>query len=306
MSKRTVTDYLRAAFFAKDKSSLAAIVQDAEENIPEDPAHAEPDGDEGKHASNVHVHIEHKGSTADNNNGEGETEKRLTALEDKVGAMDGKLTKVLDHLAKDENGNGDDDDKKKPPPDTNDQNGVEGAVTAKPLESANAELMEADPALKTGRSFMGDSADPTLKARAIKAMDKLVQDSVARAEILSPGIQMPTFDAAASGGLEVAGDRLCGLRRDALLGALMTNDGKVALGSRYGADLIKRMSCESVRALFLDASDRMRAANRVMPGVSGGLPADQARTAREEQAARIRSINAANKAFWERQTGRPN
>ena len=69
MSKRTIRDYISAAFLARDKATADAIIKDAEENLPP-PQEGEgdsegsgddkgQDGDGDKHASNIHIHVEH-------------------------------------------------------------------------------------------------------------------------------------------------------------------------------------------------------------------------------------------------------
>jgi hypothetical protein len=311
MPKRSLRDYIQDAFFARDKATLAAIVKDAEEGVIPN-GEEEPDGDEGRHASNVHVHIEHKGGTGDNANGGGdkdETNERLGKLEDGLKSLGDKMTKLFDSLQikdgelppwlkkKDGDEEGEGGDK------TGDEEGVEaGAQTAEKLSSAEPELMEADPALKTGRSMMGDAV---YTERVHKLVPVLVNDMRARAEVLSPGFKMPTFDAKPG---KQTQDSICGFRRNALVSAAGTEKGAKILGS-YTADSIKTMSCDAVRMLFNDASNRMRDAN------NGGQfthnpdawrqPGNMA-TVRQAQAQRLSGINKANADFWAKQSGRPN
>jgi hypothetical protein len=318
MSKRSMKDYIHDAFFARDKASLAAIVKDAEEAEAAEP---EPDGDEGdgSKVGGVHVHISHGGESGGNggekgiggatgDNGE-DTEKRLKGVEDGLRSLDGKMTRLFDHLKiKDANGDGDgddeddEDDKEKPPP-TGDQTGEEGAQTAEKLAAAEPDLMEADPALKTGRSMMGDAA---YRERVTRLVPVLVQDMRARAEILVPGTPMPTFDAATPGKATQA--HICGYRRSVLMQAVTTEKGAKAVAGGYTADAIKGMSCDAVRMLFNDASERMRAANNATTHVHNPtiwrMP-DQAGY-RNAQAQRLAAINKGNSEFWARQTGRSN
>ena len=312
MAKFKLTDYLQKAFLAKDKTALEQLITDAEA------AHKEPDGDEGQGAGNsggVHVHIAHggEGDAKDND----ETEKRLAACEDGIKAMDGKLTTLIDSVSKlvkdnGDNGNGDkkDDADKKDDKETKDAEGEEGAQSAEALASAEPDLMEADPALKTGRSQMGDSK---YVAVIDSAMTKLLQDVAARAEVLSPGMQLPVLDGKSKDRFKSVGNTICDVRRSALIGAAGNDKGKAALG-RYTTDAIKTMSCAEVRMLFHDASDRMRAANNasmmtaypVNFAAAGGPMAQHFQTANQQQRSRLAGINKANREFWAKQQGLPN
>jgi hypothetical protein len=313
MSKRTLRDYIYQGFFARDKASVAAIADAAEEDPPAD---GEPDGDEGKHASNVHVHIEHKSGENGTGDADGDKdEERFKKIEDTVKALDAKITKVLDAVTKARTGDaegddddkgddkGDDDDKKGD--ETTDAEGETGAQTASAPPSAEPDLMEADPALKTGKSQMGDAA---FGARVNQAMLALVRDTKARAEVLAPGIGIGVLDGAPGeqNRMTVAGTRICSLRRNALTKAAASEKGKQAMG-RYTADHVKAMSCDAVRMLFLDASDRMREINNAtnVPSPNFGTAGQPGPGAyRAAQAQRLAGINKANKDFWAKQNGR--
>lgn len=304
MSRRNLRDYIHDAFFARDKASLAAIVKDAEEDIPPEllkkaaeeggNGEGEPDGDEGdtKHSSAVHVHIEHgKASDA--------LPDRVSKIEDGLAALDAKVSKVLDALPPEFLKKGDDDDDKKDTKDEGEKSGEEGAQSAQKLSAAEPELMEADPALKTGPSKMGDAAYTKAVAKGVA---KLVTDTKARAEILHPGIKFATFDAAPR--FETA-KVLCDMRRDTLTKAAGTDAGRKLLG-RHTPDSIKGMSCELVRIAFLDASDRARDTNNEQGrNYQPGQTIDKV-AFRQGQSAVLKSINERNRAHWEKQMGRPN
>ena len=304
MSKRRLRDYIYDGFFAKDKATVASIVLDAEKNV--DPGdHEEPDGDEGD--THVHLHLTKNGdaTTAADTSLDG----RVAKIEDGLKSLDTKLTKFFDSikdgdlppwLAKKDGDK--DDDKKDDVSDAVEQlTGSEGAQSAQALTAAEPDLMEADPALNTGPSKMGDAAYVTA---VNKQLTKLVQETRSRAEILAPGTKFATFDAAPKA--ETA-KLLCSMRRDALLKATATEVGRKALG-RYTADAITGLDCGNVRLVFLDASDRARDINNgqgrnYQP--SGDRTVD-ARSFRQGQAAVLKTINERNRAHWEKQMGRPN
>ena len=309
MSRRTLRDYLHDSFFARDKASLAQIVKDAEEDIPPEllkkaaekgdgEDHGEPDGDEGdaKHQSAVHVHIEH---------GKDSVDHRLSRIEDTVKDLGTKMNSFFDSvrdgdlppwLAKKGDGDGDDDGEKTA--DEGELGGEEGAMTAHKLTEAEPDLMSADPALKTGPSKMGDAA----YTRAVATqLAKLVKDTRARAEMLSPGIKFPTLDAAPKAETAKA---LCDIRRASMLKAAGTETGRQRLGG-FTADTVRSLSCEAVRLVFRDATNAARDGNNALGRVRSVTTEDKV-AFRQGQSAMLRSINEKNRLHWEKQTGRPN
>lgn len=294
--KRTVRDFLSDAFFARDKQTFAQVVKDAEEAIPPPQAaegngngHEEPDGDEGgdKHASNIHIHVEHGAKDS--------VDDRLARMETAVTDLAATVTKVVDALASDElppwlkskadgeEGDGDGDDKEKTE-DEEVKEGETGTLSMEKLTEAEPELMDADGAKKTGPMKMGDAA-------LAKGLARLIKDVRARAEILSPGMKFPTIDAKPGANTATT---LCGVRRTALSKA--TKDAR----GRFTPEMIKTMSCDSVRILFLDASDRQRDLNNHTTHHHVG---DEVFVGHATQVERLKAINAGNRDFWAKQTG---
>ena len=304
MSRRTIRDYISAAFLARDKATVDTIIKDAEKAIPDgdDEDHKEPDGDEGD--THVHLHLSKNGDAS--STGDAVIDGRFAKIEDGLRSLDKKVSKFFDALPPEflkGKKDGDDDKKDDDTKDTKDVGelpGEEGAMTAQALTTAEPDLMEADPALKTGPSKMGDAA----YVEAVgKQLVKLIKDTRARAEVLVPGIKFATFDAAPAKA-ETA-KLLCGMRRDTLLKAAATDAGKRVLG-RYTADAITGLDCGGVRLAFLDASDRMRDVNNGQGrNFQSGATVD-ARSFRQGQSAVLKSINEKNHAHWEKQMGRLN
>lgn len=310
MSKRNLRDYIHDAFFARDKASLAQIVKDAEGDVI--PPHAEPDGDEGdqgdKHAIVIHNH-HNEGSNGngtsdadkpeDDDDWKKNTDAALKELRDSMAVLRDMLTSRDDFPPKKD----DDDDKdtKDAPAKDEDlpEKVTEGAQTGSPPPSAEPDLMEADPALKMGKTMMGDA---TFQSRVNQAMNHLVRDTKARAEVLSPGIKIGVLDGAMGDDrMKQAGQRICDIRRSALVSASTNERGMVAVG-RHTTDAIKTMSCDAVRMLFIDASDRMRQMNNAqnLPSPQFG---DHRRTANNDLRSKIEGINKRNQEYWERQGG---
>jgi hypothetical protein len=315
MSKRTIRDYISAAFLARDKATADAIIKDAEENLPP-PQEGEgdsegsgddkgQDGDGDKHASNIHIHVEH-GKSADT------VEGRIAKLEDNVATLSGNVQKVLDAMAKDDDPpwlKGEGEEKEEEP--TADEGGddpssgekEEGALSAKVLTPTDPDLMEADPPLKTGEMMVVKHTGSTVcdDAAHLKAIRQQVKDVRAKAEILSPGIKFPTFDAKPD---KETQQKICDMRRATLTKALGTKEGKRAIGS-FSADSIKGMSCATARTLFNDASERMANANNAGISASSGyhVVGDEVFVPQARQVEQLKSINKNNADFWARQTG---
>lgn len=114
------------------------------------------------------------------------------------------------------------------------------------------------------------------------------RDTIARAEILDPGIKLPTFDAKAAS--KKTFDAMCALRRAALSKALASADRKKHVAAFVtDAAAIGKMSCEAVKMAFIGASESAKRAN-VAP-----------RTTFDAIAPATTSINGMsdrNKALW--------
>jgi hypothetical protein len=178
-------------------------------------------------------------------------------------------------------------------------------MTAGEPGTASAELMEADPALKTGKSMMGDAK---MLGRWNTALAHYVRDTAARAEVLSPGIKANarTLDRGGYANIKDTGKAVCDLRRDSLGRAITSDSGRRAVGPYVTKASLKTMSCDAVRVAFLQASDSMRAMNNEAGKAAGTWMHEDPRAFRDEQQNKLRSINKANAEFWAAQTGRPN
>ncbi|MDM8357484.1 DUF2213 domain-containing protein [Pandoraea communis] len=122
------------------------------------------------------------------------------------------------------------------------------------------------------------------------AVRELFQEARARAEILAPGVNLPTFDAKSS--LKKTTDSLCVLRRRALRSALATPNADLVKSVLGGAD-IKTMTCDSAAVAFNAASELVKARNS---------HAGQHRQATSDGAKpdTFADINERNRAFWKR------
>ena len=125
------------------------------------------------------------------------------------------------------------------------------------------------------------------------ALVEEVQETFARVEILSPGIQLPTHDAAM--GVAKMRDSLCALRRKALESAF-SGSGRDALVPFVGTtpDFAK-MTCDAAKMAVTGASEVIKARN-----TAGTFSSTAARDQHTQTLTAIASINQANKKFWNR------
>jgi hypothetical protein len=134
------------------------------------------------------------------------------------------------------------------------------------------------------------------KAKGGKADDSAEwTDARSRAELLVPGIRLPTRDAAAAPATRA--DALCGFRRSVLAAAYAKTDGKDVIDGVLGgmtADF-KAMTCDAATLVFNGAAESMRRSNntagqRQRVGVNGLGSTSKVPTPAE--------INETNAAFW--------
>ena len=111
-----------------------------------------------------------------------------------------------------------------------------------------------------------DEVPEELRENAKKAKDSAYladsfQDTVAMAEILVPGIRIPTFDRAGKPGSEYK--KICNFRRQALDLAYAQPATRATLDEVLGNKGLdtKNMTCDAVRTLFRSAASAQRASN---------------------------------------------
>ncbi len=116
-------------------------------------------------------------------------------------------------------------------------------------------------------------------------------DAISRAEILAPGIKLPTFDAKAD--RKKTSDSICALRRKALDKA-MADEKMAAHVTPFVADGntdFSKMTCDAVKLIFGGASELAKRANNRGTRDNGGA---------QKAANMISAINQANAEFWAR------
>lgn len=240
-SKMKINDLLRRAFKAKDEKELEDIARDAE----------------GEVAGEHHVHVHLPGAGAAMTDEEAEEARRKKEADDKthdadehesrIASLEEGHKKILEMLAEinkkiggARDGESEEERKEK-----------ENKDRARD-EEAEDELEEEAP-VGTG--------DAARKARDSVYLEDSFQETVSLAEILAPGIRIPTFDRKADPKASL--DSICRLRRSALDLAYGQPDTRGFIDEANGGRKfdIQHMSCGAVRTLFRSVAAMKKAAN---------------------------------------------
>ena len=239
---RTWMDRVRSAFGAQDETMLAAALAEA----PTGAAAA-------SHAPVFNITASDRGpdQTAEFAR---TTADALTKLNDNFKALDTRLT-GLDDKIKARDAKADDDAKAaKAAKDEDDAKAVKAtkdAEDAKALKDAeDAAAKDKDAKEKDTAAKTGDSA----------GLATAFQDTLSRAEILIPGVALPTFDAKLNP--QATEDGLCAFRRRVLVAAETSgaNKAHVLAMKPAGADT-STMTCDAVAHTFQAASELAKVAN---------------------------------------------
>lgn len=229
-------DALRRAFKAKDEAELEAINKEVSDEI------SKGVGSTGAGEGDTHIHI-HSDSevptvTGDNERGEPAEGGRMRFSDDDLQA----------HI------------------DQNAQEHSEMMSRIAALEAAIGRQSAEDAESEELQNAIKDEVPEELQKEAAKAKDSAYlgesfQDTVAMAEILVPGIKIPTYDRAAKPGQTFK--KICGLRKQALDLAYVRPDTRSILDDLLGGKGLdtKSMTCDAARVLFRSAGAAKRVAN---------------------------------------------
>jgi hypothetical protein len=276
--KKSLWDRIKDAVAAKDESALGKIA--AEIPAPALAALTRDDAS-GEVAPGVHVHLEHGGGSDDDKKWRDDFEKRF-----------GEHDKLITDLRKahDDFSHRYDDDAKKIHDALEE---IKNVVHAKPADDDDKEiegsLKEEAPAGATG---------DVAKAKDSVFLRDSFQETVALAEILAPGIQVPVFDSAKRPGQTYKD--ICGLRKRALAFANNAPDTNgmilsVRGGRAVTADSLEKMPCPEARTLFLSVAALKKVANNTTDrsGNSGGGTRTET-----PKPLTVADVNKRNREFW--------
>ncbi|CAN0620492.1 conserved protein of unknown function [Burkholderia multivorans] len=255
----TLLEKLRKAFMTRDSDTFEQVANEMTGDEGDEPGDGQPQ---------IHIHMPGAGepkpgaaaATGDDGAGGGADDPLAKVLA-AVQGVDGKLNALAERVTKLEgggtqtgDGDGDDDDDSSM---TGDGDGAGGDDGSK------------------GGMQTGDST----------ALRDEFQEALSRAEILAPGVRLPTFDAKAA--RKKTFDAICVLRRRALRAALDNENGKTVKSVLGGAD-VATMPCSVVTGYFNAAAELVRGRNS---GVSQRRTSDSAPAARKD-------INEIHADFW--------
>lgn len=111
---------------------------------------------------------------------------------------------------------------------------------------------------------------------------------LARAEILAPGMAMPTADSAAAKTFDAA----CACQRKAITTAMASDAGKAAVEPFLTGRDLSKLTADQVAAVFTGAAELMRAKRNT------ANTSDAAKVHSFGKAVSVADINAKNKKFW--------
>lgn len=162
------------------------------------------------------------------------------------------------------------------------------------LTAGNGSTATIDAATEAELEAEAPAGKGTLARKATDSayLEDSFQETISAAEILAPGIRVPTYDGAAAPSKTL--DNICKLRRSALDLAYHTADGRAIIedvNGGKGLDDLANMSCSAVRTLFRSAVAAKRVANKITAKDTRGPGYDNV-----AKGGKIRSLADLNKA----------
>jgi hypothetical protein len=271
---------LRRAMDAENPEDLEKIKEEYKDQMPAE-MHEGPDGDE-EH-QHIHVHLPGAGGGESGGEGGGEdrrthddpNEERLAALE----ALCEHLKATVEELGQKISGG--EEDEGEPVEMENEETGDKARYIMRrhrgdrKARDEELPLPDKTPEMMGETDLPGTSAGDRKRVKDSVYLEPTWQDVVAAAEILSPGIRVPTFDAAQH--WSTSAKRLCALRRRALDGACAASeDGRKIVDGVVGGEwkvLGPRLMCDSVTVAFNAATTQMRQRNNDRASGNGRMGA---------------------------------
>ncbi len=131
----------------------------------------------------------------------------------------------------------------------------------------------------------GKGAKPTADSAGLR--DEF-QDALSRAEILAPGVKLPTYDSKSD--RKKTADSICVLRRRALRASLANENADLVQSVTGGAD-VSKLTCDAAKVVFNAASELVKQRNKI---------ALQSRTGdgHGQQPPEKKDINQIHAEFW--------
>lgn len=230
----TILNRIRGAFATKDEKEMEAGLEELKE--------AKSGDNEG--GSAVHIHLPGGAEVAPP---AGDAEVAAApggGLEERMAAVEAMMVQIGPALEKLLNGGGG------------------AAAPGDDLEELEdgVEVTDDDIKEEVKSELTGDTSKVRVTTKDSTALVESFQDVLARAEILVPGVSVPTFDAKAKAGDTLK--QMCDFRRNTLKQAIKTADGKKAVTMLVNDTAsLDKMPCNALRLVFNGAAELARAAN---------------------------------------------
>jgi hypothetical protein len=258
--KKTFRQRVMDAFNTKDEEGIKKVLDEAEE---------------GSESSAQHIHI-HTGAAAEGEKSEkvedeDPVEKRFKGIEDSIKGVCDSIAKMNDK--------------------TRDAEGKEG-------EGKEGKTDDDDVEGELGEEAPEGTEDKARKSRDSAYLVESFENTKMLAEIIAPGVKIPTFDRAADP-KKTFKDCVCGLRRKAL--QMGTNDADTAAlisqvrGRTTDSAEFATMSCGQVRTLFRGVASLKKQANNANVFRDG---ASAVRRTEDNQLTPTQKFAAASRARW--------
>jgi len=160
---------------------------------------------------------------------------------------------------------------------TGDEEGIQGEIEGALKEEAPEGTSDEEIKMTKDSSLLVDS----------------YKDTIGLAEILVPGIRVPTFDRAAKPGQSFK--KICGLRRQALDVAYNQPSTRAILDELLAGKTLntKQMTCDAVRTLFRSAAAIKKTANN-----NAGRTGDVSNSAQSAGPLSLSELNKKNASYW--------
>ena len=263
----TWLDKLKAAFAGKDEAAFNAALAEA----PKETAIHIHTSDAKKEDEEDKDEKDHKTMDA--------IAKDVKEIKDSMGALDSRVKKMEDAFGKEDEEEDEEEEKKKKTEDDENRK-IEGSLEE-----------EAPP---------GTSDGVAAKAKDSAYLADSFQEAVSLAEIIAPGIQVPTFDSKADP--KSTFRSLCAFRRTVLDAASLQPETFAFITNTTGGKDYKKYTCDGLRTLFRAVGNYKKAENNRKNTADTGAPLRSGGgTGAVGNVTSIADINKRNQEFYAKQ-----
>ncbi len=254
----SLMDKLRKAFMTRDTDEFEKTLSEVkDEDMSGDPA------------QHIHIHMPGDGDAKEETKDEADDPMAKVAAS--LDALTTSISSIAERVSALESGKTSDSDEKvdEKKEETKDADGDDEGDGDETMDSDDEEEKKDDKkSTKDSASFKDE-----------------FQDAKARAEILAPGVKLPTFDAKADG--KKTSDAICVLRRRALRAGLENSNADLVRAITGDAD-VSKITCDAAKMAFHAASELVKQKNKQVKTATADAAANAGR----------KDINQVHADFW--------